>query len=200
MNRSQLSLDIPERLESDRLLFQPYRQGDGAWLHTALDRSRTHLADSLDQIRNGMGLDLTDPHEAELFVRRLSLGWAARRRFVFPYRERGSGSFVGDLWIECSDWGVPLFEIGYFVVEEHLGKGYATEAARAGLRFVFEQLGAAKARVTCDADNVGSYRVAERCGFELEGRLRAEKRRGDGVLIDKLHYGMLRAEYEALTA
>jgi RimJ/RimL family protein N-acetyltransferase len=198
MNKAQLSLVIPERHDSDRLLFEPYRPGDGAWLHAALERSRDHLAASLAQLRNGMGLDLTDPHEAELFVRRMSLDWAARSRFVLPYRERGSGSFVGDLWIECSDWSVPLFEIGYFVVEEHLGKGYATEAARAGLRFVFERLGAAKVRLTCDADNVGSYRVAERCGFTLEGRLRSEVARDDGESVDRLHYGMLRAEYEAL--
>ena len=36
MNKAPLRLDIPDRLESDRLLFQPYEQGDGAWLHAVL--------------------------------------------------------------------------------------------------------------------------------------------------------------------
>lgn len=190
--------EIPERLETRRLLLEPYRPGDGAWLHAIFRDNRTHLADSLAAIRNGLGLDLTRAQEAEIFVRQLGLDWAARRRFIFAVRERETGRFVGDIWVEIVDWRVPLCEIGYFVVQEHLRKGYATEATRAGLHFIFDHLNAAKARVTTDADNVGSCRVAERCGFVLEGRLRSEVARGDEALVDKLHYGLLRREFEAL--
>lgn len=198
MHRSQLHLEIPERLETGRLLLGPYRSGDGAWLHAVFERNRAHLAQSLEGIRNGLGLDLTREREAEIFVRQMGLDWAARRRFLFAVRDRETGGFAGDIWIEMVDWDVPLCEIGYFVVEDHLGKGYATEATRAGLRFIFGDLKASKVRLTTDADNIGSYRVAERCGFVLEGRLRAEVKRSDGTLVDKLCYGLLRTEFEAL--
>lgn len=195
------SFEIPERLETHRLILEPYRPGDGAWLHAVLRDDRGHLADALDDIRKGLGLDLTDPREAELFVRQLGRDWAARRRFVFAVREKTSRGYVGELWVECLDWSVPLVELGYFVVEAELGKGYATEAARAGLRFGFAALGAEKVRLTCDADNVGSTRVAERCGFVLEGRHRSEEtRRGDGTRVDRLDYGMRKSEYDDVSS
>ena len=197
MDQPQLLLEVPERLETSRLLLEPYRPGDGAWLHAIFAKNSVHLAASIEEIRNGLGLDLTSPQQAEIFVRQLWCDWAARRRFVFAVWENESRSFVGDIWVESLDWSGPLCEIGYFVVEDHLGKGYATEAAQAGLAFIFNDLMASKVRVITDADNVGSYRVAERCGFVLEGRLRAVVKRSDGTLVDKLYYGLLRSEFEA---
>lgn len=189
--------DAPERIDTERLRLEPYRPGDGAWLHVALERDRHHMAASLAGIRDGLGLDLTDPRDAEIFVRQLGRDWVAGQRFVYAVRERQSSEFVGELWVETVDWSVPLLEIGYFVLEAHLGKGYATEAARAGVHMLFRDLKAAKVRVTTDAANVASARVAERCGFTLEGRHRNESKRADGSLVDTLHYGMLPDEFDA---
>ena len=186
--------DAPERIDTDRLRLEPYRPGDGAWLHVAMKQNRDHMAASLAGIREGLGFDLTDPRDAEVFVRQLGRDWVARRRFVYAVRERDTVEFVGELWVESVDWSVPLLEIGYFV---YVGRGYATEAAHAVLRMLFHDLNAAKVRVTTDAANIRSARVAERCGFTLEGRLRSEAKGSDGTVVDALHYGMLPAEFDA---
>jgi RimJ/RimL family protein N-acetyltransferase len=68
------------------------------------------------------------------------------------------------------------------------------EAVRAVLRWAFAHLGAGRLRLECDASNVRSARVAERCGFTLEGRLRRSHRNPDGTLSDSLLYGLLRDE------
>ncbi len=62
----------------------------------------------------------------------------------------------------------------------------------------FNDLKANKAVITCDENNVRSYRVAERCGFIREGCLRGEVKRKDGTLGGTLYYGMLREEFERL--
>ena len=191
-------LDVPIELETERLLLRPYIPGDGQWLHAIFRENKVHLSDSLEGIKAGFSLDLTDSADAEIFVRQLAADWVARRRFIFGIWEKDPHRYVGELWIESQDWDVPLHEIGYFVVEEHLRKGFATEAAKAAIGFVFEHLKSNKASVTCDEDNVPSYRVAERCGFLREGRLRAQVKRRDGAPVGKLYYGMLRAEFEAL--
>ena len=180
------------------MLLKPYQPGDGEWLHAIFKENSDHLAESIEEIKNGLGLDLTSPQEAEIFVRQLWLDWATRRRFVFAIWKQETQRYIGDIWVESRDWSVPRCDIGYLIVKDQLRKGFATEATRAGLRFIFNDLKANKVGLTCNADNVGSCRVAERCGFVREGRLRADVKRGDDTLVDKLYYDLLNTEFEAL--
>jgi RimJ/RimL family protein N-acetyltransferase len=95
-----------------------------------------------------------------------------------------------------AEWDVPRIEVGYFVVQAQTGKGYATEAARATVRFAFEHLGVLRVELQCRADNLASKRVAERCGFVYEGRMRQRHRKKAGDLVDVLWYGLLRSEWQ----
>lgn len=63
-------------------------------------------------------------------------------------------------------------EMGYVLARAHWHKGYATEAAAAILRFGFDSVGLHKIAATCDPENVGSARVLEKIGMQLEGYLR----------------------------
>ena len=189
-------LDIPPILETQRLSLRPYRSGDGQWLHKIFQENKVHLAVAIDGIAENFGLNLTVQEDAEVFVRRLEADWITRQRFIFGLWERSENRYVGELWIENRDWSMGLHEIGYYVVEAALGKGFATEATKAGIQLIFKELNGNKISLTCDEDNVRSYQVAERCGFVQEGFLRQEVRRGDGRWVGKLQYGMLKSEFE----
>ena len=63
------------------------------------------------------------------------------------------------------------------------------------LRYAFERLTMNRIDLQCRADNLVSRRVAERCGFRLEGCQRLRHRKKSGVLVDRLWYGLLRAEW-----
>jgi predicted acetyltransferase len=72
--------------------------------------------------------------------------------------------------------------IGYAVVPEFRGRGYATEILRQSLAMAKDRLGISRAMVTCDDDNAASRRVIEKCGGVLQDvisgpDLRAPKRR-----------------------
>ena len=197
---THMLLDVPSRLETERLILRPYKPGDGQWLSAVFQENATHLSDGIEGIKSGFGLDLTDPEEAESFVRQLREDWTQHRRFVYGVWVKDDDQYVGEVWIECRDWDIPMHEIGYFLVKDQVGNGFATEAAKAALGVIFNDLKANKASLTCDEDNVPSYRVAERCGFIREGCLRGEIRRKDGVSVGKLYYGMLKTEYQALSS
>jgi len=62
--------------------------------------------------------------------------------------------------------------LGYTLARDEWGRGYATEAAAALLRFGFTGLGLHKISATCDPANAGSFRVLEKIGMTLEGQLR----------------------------
>ena len=60
-------------------------------------------------------------------------------------------------------------EIGWILLPEHRGKGYATEMGRELLRAAFEVLGAKTVISHCDDRNAASYHVMERLGMKLDG-------------------------------
>jgi predicted acetyltransferase len=63
--------------------------------------------------------------------------------------------------------------IGYGVLKEFRGHGYATEILRQSLA-IARGLGVDRVLVTCDDDNLASARVIERCGAILESVIAGE--------------------------
>jgi len=60
-------------------------------------------------------------------------------------------------------------EIGYWTIDEHRNKGYATEAAKAVVKFAFEQAGQDELAAIIDRENIASRRVIEKLGFVYHG-------------------------------
>jgi len=63
--------------------------------------------------------------------------------------------------------------LGYWVGEPHQGRGHTTAAARAVLRFAFEDLGLHRVEAACQPENAPSRAVLAKAGFVEEGRARA---------------------------
>ncbi len=55
----------------------------------------------------------------------------------------------------------------YHIAHQYTGRGYATEAVRAFLPVVAEAVGTKEIYGICLKENAASYRVLEKCGFEL---------------------------------
>lgn len=87
-------------------------------------------------------------------------------------------------------------EIGWFVYDAaNRGKGYATEAARLLVSYLFESRPVHRIACTVAPENVASRRVAEKCGFSLEGRNRSLLFvRGEYKDADQ--FSILRSEWE----
>ncbi len=113
----------------------------------------------------------------------------------WEFFKKETREFVAQIYIGLVNHELPEYELGYIVDVDHEGKGYVTEAARAALKFIFEQLGAHRVRLECDDTNHRSSRVAERCGFILEGHIRENKKNPNGGISGTLHYGMLQREF-----
>ena len=60
------------------------------------------------------------------------------------------------------------WEIGYHIAKQYTGKGYATEAVTAFLPIIMKKLKIEKIYGICDAENLASCKVLEKCGFNLE--------------------------------
>jgi RimJ/RimL family protein N-acetyltransferase len=64
-------------------------------------------------------------------------------------------------------------ELGYVVAEQARGRGVATSALALLTAWAFEHAEAHRIELLISVENLASQRVAERCGYMLEGVLRS---------------------------
>ena len=65
-----------------------------------------------------------------------------------------------------------MCSVGYFLAEKYWGRGFATEAVKIMEKICFEELGIVRIEIVMVVPNVASRRVAEKCGYKREGRLK----------------------------
>jgi len=87
-------------------------------------------------------------------------------------------------------------EIGYILFNtQDRGKGVVPEALRLFIKYIFDWKPINRIQLQIEPDNLSSQRVAEKCGFTLEGTARmAFISRGKAVNIDV--FSLLREEFE----
>ena len=78
------------------------------------------------------------------------------------------GTHIGDFCFKGLG-SIGVAEIGYGILEEYQGQGYATEAVKAALRWAFQNPNVTAIEAETDADNAASKRVLEKCGFLANG-------------------------------
>lgn len=111
--------------------------------------------------------------------------------------ERGSGTLVGDVVLFWRSRRHRGGEIGYVLHPDHVGRGYATEAAAELLRLGFDELGLHRIVGLLDARNTASVRVLERLGMRREAHLvQNEFLKGDWR--DELIFAQLADEWQRL--
>ena len=82
--------------------------------------------------------------------------------------ELKDGAHIGELcFTGVSEEGVA--EIGYGIVDDYQGCGYATEAVVALTKWALSQAGISRVEGEAEEDNVASIRVLEKCGFTRNG-------------------------------
>lgn len=181
--------DLPASIETARLLMRPPRSGDGAAVHEA-------IVESLPELRRFLAslpwvAEEQTRESAEVFCRNAESNFLARRDLPFLLLGRESGRLVGACGLHRTNWEVPKTEVGYWVRASESGKGYVTEAVNGLVAFALGVIGAERIEIITDAENLASRRVAERCGFTLEGILRRERRAPQGSLRDTCIYARL---------
>ena len=104
------------------------------------------------------------------------------------------GVFIG--WCALTRWN-PVYRsisMGYCYDDASWGRGYATEAGRALLRWAFDTHDINRVQAETDTRNAASARVLEKLGFIREGTLR-EDCVVDGEVSDSWVFGLLRREW-----
>lgn len=185
-----LLIDVPSRLETERLILRCPQPGDGPVLHAAEHETLEELRPWMPWAQMPRSAD-----EAEVYCRRMQARFLLREDLVYFGFERdtgGEGRFVAACGLHRIDWDARRFEIGYWRRAGCGGRGYVTELAAALARMAFDRLDARRVELRMDDTNVASWKIAERCGFTLEAVLRGDSLTPQGAVRSTRVYARVR--------
>lgn len=169
-------------LRTERLVLRPFEPRDGdAFIDAWADESYASLL---------LTRTMNESEVREMVRRRTQPGDG---HFVGLVVEH-DGEVVGDSILILQGTGLSEGEIGWTILPQHAGRGYATEAARAVLHLGFEHYGLRRIVANLDARNDRSAALCERLGMRRETH-----RLGDfwskGRWTDSYEYALLREEW-----
>ncbi|MBV8158115.1 MAG: GNAT family N-acetyltransferase [Dyella sp.] len=146
------------RIETDRLILRPTQAEDfEGWAALMADEENSrHIGGPQPRATAWRGF--------------LSMvgAWAIQGYAMFSVIEKDSGRWIGRL----GPWqpeGWPGTEVGWGIVRDAWGKGYATEGAVAAMDWAFDTLGWSEVIHTIAPDNTASQIVARKLGSTLQG-------------------------------
>ena len=101
---------------------------------------------------------------------------------------------MGDLGAQRLGHSPEQAEIGFTIAPSHQRRGLATEAARALLSHLFDDLGLHRVTASVDPDNLASRALIERLGMRQEAH-HVKSYWFKGGWVDDVVYAMLRTEW-----
>ena len=119
------------------------------------------------------------------------MNWSAGTHASWAVVDCDSGELLGSVSLHSIDADQGDAEIGYWTVPAARGRGVATAVVDAVSRWAFATLPVDRIELCHAVENEASGRVAEKAGYQHEGRLRRSFRYGDGVKHDELLWARL---------
>jgi len=86
-------------------------------------------------------------------------------------------------------------DVGYVLSKDYWNKGILTEVLKSLIKFCFEELNLNRVEAHCEEENIGSWRVMEKCGMKQEGTLREKVYMKERYRSMKM-YSILKSEYQ----
>jgi RimJ/RimL family protein N-acetyltransferase len=109
---------------------------------------------------------------------------------------KNSGEMIGDVAFFLMKNDPQQVYLGYSFARPHWSHGYASEAVRRLLEYLFVDLSLHRVVAETDVENIPSIRLLERIGFRLEAH-HIENIWFKGSYASEYHHALLRREWES---
>ena len=175
---------LPPDLRTERLLLRPFRLADAPRVRELAGDRRIAATT----------LNIPHPYEAgmaEQWIQGHPEAFEKGRGVTFAVVLQGERLLIGAIGLSLSPEQHRRAELGYWIGVPFWGQGYCTEAARAVVRYAFDDLGLHKITARHLATNPASGRVMQKLGMRLEGELVDETFK-DGAFHTLVVYGLIR--------
>ncbi len=160
---------LSTRVLTERLVLRPLRTGDVAEMRRTLRANATHLRPW--SVAPAPGEDPSSLASVSRAVLQHRREWKRGHTFVLVIAPRGDDNrIIGRIALGGVLRGA--FQnayLGYWIDQEHQGRGLMTEAVRATTSFAFSAAGLHRVQAAVMPRNAGSLRVLEKAGYRREG-------------------------------
>lgn len=172
-----MSINVFHGLESSNIFFKPIDMKDAQAIHSYASDKNVKRFIGWPLMKT---LDDTRSYIEEMLKRE-----AAGTHLYASVTLKATKEIIGTGMIFGFDHEARHGEVGYVFHPRHWGKGYGTETVALIEDFAFNVLNLKKLHARVIDANIGSARVLEKNGFELEGRLR------DYYFIEEAFYDLM---------
>lgn len=152
-----------------------------------IDRNRKRLEDFFSgTVARTLTFETTQEYVKEIVTK-------AEQKTYFPFLiiDGSNGQLAGFIDIKNIDWRIPRGELGCFMDEAYAGKGISAKALSIFTDHCFSEMGFNKLFLRTHESNASARRVAEKCGFEIEGMIRNDHKTTAGKIVDLVYYGKI---------
>jgi len=180
-------------IQTNRLTLQEISWDDLEMIHRLhsipeVDEFNTlGIPKNLDETRNNMMSDIENQQKT------------SRSRFCWKAILKETGEFIGIAGMTLSNDRFKMGEFYYKLFPEFWGKGYATETAKALIKFGFEECQLHRIEAGVATENKASIRVLEKAGMTCEG-IRRKILPIRGEWKDNFHYAVLEDDFKKNSA
>lgn len=132
-----------------------------------------------------------DRHEVARRCSWAAAHWLAGERADLVIIDAASGTPAGSIGLFYQEPPTAQAMIGYSMLREWRGRGFATRAAQLVSLWAFAETSIARLIAGALPENVGSHRVLEKAGFKREAYLRSRLPGVDGRRTDDVQFALL---------
>jgi len=175
------SKKIPE-IETKRLLLRQVTSAD-------LDAWAERVFADPEVVRFMPKRDMTPLQRAERAFNNYNRLWEERGIGGWVITDKKDGEFIGSIEIEYLD-DTDEYELGYCMRKDYWGRGISTEAARAVVRFGFENANLNRIMAVVVPENTASWKVLEHVGLVYEKNARYYD-------LDVVYYAITHGQFKA---
>ena len=178
------------RIQTRRLVVRCWEPQDAPLLKAAIDASIEHLRPWMPFIANE-----PQPVQAKIeLIRKWRSKFDADTEYVYGIFTRDETQAIGSSGLHTR-LGPHAREIGYWVHQDFIGQGFATETAAALTKVAFEVDRVERIEIHCDANNDRSAAVARKLGYTLDATLRRRGVNTSGQSRDTMVWSLFNSEY-----
>lgn len=176
-----------KKIETDRLVLRRYMNEDAAAMYKnwASDKEVTKFltwpTHSSQEVSQSVIEDWIKQYSNESYYH-----WA------IVLKDNGDEP-IGDIAVVNMDEKISMAHVGYCIGRTWWHKGITSEALKAVMDFLFDEVNANRIEARHDPRNLNSGKVMKKCGMKYEGTLRSSDWNNQGI-CDACYYALLKSE------